>query len=257
MKDKNQYPIEERLWFAGILTMIAGSLDAYSFLFHGGVFAGLQTGNLILLGIHLGEYSLDAVIRQTLSILAFIIGTVIIRSIQLRFLITPQSDESTEQSYLRNRRKQQMNLFVISYEIVLIFMSIFLNTAGNSEIAAMLLSMVAAGELQEFRKVEGETFTPLTMTGDLRALAEAIFDESISHAEMAKKNTRRTFVLMFCFVIGAAIVGYIKTYLSTNTIFVSMIFLIILLVCLVINYIGHFKKSEYLLNEKNKVDTLN
>ena len=37
-----------------LLAATAGSLDGYTFLHQGAVFAGLQTGNLILLGVHLG-----------------------------------------------------------------------------------------------------------------------------------------------------------------------------------------------------------
>lgn len=241
MEEKSQYSIEENLWFACILTMIAGSLDAYSFLFHGGVFAGLQTGNLILLGIHLGQHSLDAVIRHTLSILAFIIGTVVIRSVQLRFLIKSKPDESPREIFLKNRRQQQLHLMVLMYEIIMIVLSVISDLLGNSEIAAMLLSMAVAGELEEFRKVRGQTFTPLTMTSDLRALAEAVFDESVSHAAAAKQNAIQTFALMFCFIVGAFSIGYTKASLSTRVIMIPIVLLIILTISILINYIKHFK----------------
>ena len=241
MVGKSQYPIEERLWFACVLTMIAGSLDAYSFLFHGGVFAGLQTGNLILLGIHLGQHSLGAVIRHTLSILAFIIGTIVIRSVQLRFLIRVKPDESPQQAFLRDRRQQQLHLVVLAYEIIMIILSIFLDMLGNTEIAAMFLSMAVAGELEEFRKVRGQTFTPLTMTSDLRALAEAVFDESVSHAATARQNVIQTFALMFCFIAGATLVGYTQKVISNRTILIPLIILIMLALALLISYVKHFK----------------
>lgn len=40
----------ERLEFGMALAATAGGLDAYTYLVHGEVFAGLQTGNFILLG---------------------------------------------------------------------------------------------------------------------------------------------------------------------------------------------------------------
>ena len=49
------YPIHERLLIGTLLTAAAGSFDAYTYLLHGEVFAGLQTGNVILLGVHLGQ----------------------------------------------------------------------------------------------------------------------------------------------------------------------------------------------------------
>ncbi|MEG0079125.1 DUF1275 family protein, partial [Enterococcus sp.] len=54
MKDK-EYPLHERLIIGVFLAAAAGGLDAYTYLFHGEVFAGLQTGNFILLGLNLGQ----------------------------------------------------------------------------------------------------------------------------------------------------------------------------------------------------------
>src|SRR5699024_4687915 len=108
-------------------------------------------------------------------------GTIVIRSVQLHFLIRLKPDASPQQTFLRNKRQQQLHLIVLAYEITMIILSIFLDMLGNTEIVAMFLSMAVAGELEEFRKVRGQTFTPLTMTSDLKALAEAVFDESVSH----------------------------------------------------------------------------
>lgn len=47
--------VHERLEFGMALAATAGGLDAYTYLVHGEVFAGLQTGNFILLGVHLGQ----------------------------------------------------------------------------------------------------------------------------------------------------------------------------------------------------------
>lgn len=50
----NKIPTYEKTFFGALLTMAAGGIDAYSYIFHGQVFAGLQTGNMILLGVNLG-----------------------------------------------------------------------------------------------------------------------------------------------------------------------------------------------------------
>lgn len=50
---ETKIPVHETLIIGILLAMSAGGLDAYTYLVHGEVFAGLQTGNLILLGIHL------------------------------------------------------------------------------------------------------------------------------------------------------------------------------------------------------------
>lgn len=76
------YPLHEQLLFGCGLTMTAGALDAYSYLAHGAVFAGLQTGNLILLGTHLGQLQLSAIGRYLTAMVAFMVGTMLVRSLQ-------------------------------------------------------------------------------------------------------------------------------------------------------------------------------
>ena len=53
--NEKPYPVHESLLIGTLLTAAAGSFDAFTYLLHGEVFAGLQTGNVILLGIHLGQ----------------------------------------------------------------------------------------------------------------------------------------------------------------------------------------------------------
>ena len=77
------YPIHERLLIGTLLTAAAGSFDAYTYLLHGEVFAGLQTGNVILLGVHLGQGQWYTAIRYLVPILAFMFGTMAARALQL------------------------------------------------------------------------------------------------------------------------------------------------------------------------------
>ena len=61
LKDR-EYPLHERLIIGVFLAAAAGGLDAYTYLFHGEVFAGLQTGNFILLGLNLGQGDFTAIL---------------------------------------------------------------------------------------------------------------------------------------------------------------------------------------------------
>ena len=84
------YPIHERLLIGTLLTAAAGSFDAYTYLLHGEVFAGLQTGNVILLGVHLGQGQWHTAIRYLVPILAFMFGTMAARALQLHASHRPQ-----------------------------------------------------------------------------------------------------------------------------------------------------------------------
>lgn len=49
-------------------------MDAYSYIGRGEVFANAQTGNMLLLGVHLSEGNIPAAIRYLCPVLAFTFG---------------------------------------------------------------------------------------------------------------------------------------------------------------------------------------
>ena len=49
-------------------------MDAYSYIGRGEVFANAQTGNMLLLGVHLSEGDIPAAIRYLCPVLAFTFG---------------------------------------------------------------------------------------------------------------------------------------------------------------------------------------
>ena len=53
MKQHKKIQMSEAFQLGAVLAVVGGFLDAYSYLFRGGVFANAQTGNIVLLGISL------------------------------------------------------------------------------------------------------------------------------------------------------------------------------------------------------------
>lgn len=203
---------QEGTIFGSLLTMAAGSIDAYSYLFHNHVFAGLQTGNIILLGINFGNYNWDNCLKYSISILAFFIGTLIIRILQ--------------RVILPNEKANIRRNVILLYEIIaLLIISIVSNVISNYW-STILLSFVAAAELQEFRRLNGGPFTPLMMTGNVRTLAETTFDFMILHDKIAKKRFINTAMIMITFAIGAAAIAFFKSLLNSYSIIVPAIILV-------------------------------
>ena len=62
------------LWFALLLTMANGFLDAHTYLARGGVFANVQTANVIFGAIDTSEGEWVAALAHLWPILAFIAG---------------------------------------------------------------------------------------------------------------------------------------------------------------------------------------
>lgn len=206
--------IHERPAFGAILTMIAGSIDAYTFILHGEVFAGLQTGNLILFGVNLGEGHFTTSLRYALSLLAFFIGTLIIRMIQ-----------RSHQYQNASKKRRQL---ILLYELALLLIVALLGPYLPSLMATLILSIAAAAELQEFRILDGSPFTPLMMTGNLRTLAETTYDAWIKKDDVAKHKFQNTSLIMITFALGAALVTILIHYVGALALLLPVILLLFL-----------------------------
>ncbi|AJA81358.1 hypothetical protein ADT67_02000 [Levilactobacillus brevis] len=201
------YPLHEQLLFGCGLTMTAGALDAYSYLAHGAVFAGLQTGNLILLGTHLGQLQLSAIGRYLTAMVAFMVGTMLVRGLQHVF---------------ENRAVNQPAL-VLWLELGLLVIVAGTTRVLPDMVITALLSLAAATELQEFRQIKGAPFTPLMMTGNFRTVAEALYDGIRYRDRAARQKAKDTLMLMGSFVVGAALVGLLYLSLGTYSVAVPIV----------------------------------
>lgn len=209
---ETQIARHERTVFGAILTLAAGGLDAYSYLVHGEVFAGLQTGNLILFGVHLGQGDLVGSGRYLVSLLAFFVGTIIVRVLQ-RHRWLGQHDPQRRQA-------------ILLYVAVVLVLAVVFSQWGAAVLGTALLSVAAAAVLQEFRRLNGGPFTPLMMTGNLRTLAETSFDALWLHEQKAWTKLRQTATIMVTFAVGAGLVALLRRWLGAATIVVPVIALL-------------------------------
>ncbi|MGL9729677.1 YoaK family protein [Enterococcus sp. DIV0756] len=198
--------IHERLEFGMALAATAGGLDAYTYLVHGEVFAGLQTGNFILLGVHLGQGHWRALIHYLIPILAFALGALLAR-------------------YLQTKIHKNQQLWFLTFEIsLLLIVGIFSPQLPNLVVNA-LLSIAAATQLQEFQRLKGKPFTSLMMTGNLRNLSTNFFEGFLQHDAAKRIAFRDTLIILSSFVLGALLNGFLVTYFNQRTILFSLIFL--------------------------------
>lgn len=191
---KNLFPSHERLLFGSLLTFTAGSLDAYSYLIHGEVFAGLQTGNLILLGINLGKMHFSTASHYLISLLAFGVGTLLIKVLQ-HVLENKGASKTTE------RR------LVLWYMTAILVLSAILQKHVPNLVGTSILSFAAAAELQEFRKLKGAPFMPLMMTGNFRTFYEALYESLFRGNTKMAQTAIDIATVIFTFFLGALLIS--------------------------------------------------
>lgn len=210
-------PTHDRLPVGALLAAAAGGLDAYTYLQHGKVFAGLQTGNLILLGASVGEGHFAKMVQYITSILMFLVGAMVARWVQQHWPIRVLPSVSRSG-------------FIIVYEMILLVIAGTFSGMWPNMLITGLLSMVAAAQLQEFRKLNGGPFTSLMMTGNVRTLAESIYDGVLErdHTAVAKGLTTGTVILSF--VAGAGVTALLTSVWGGRTIWLSAIILAVTLI---------------------------
>ncbi|WP_353989480.1 YoaK family protein [Pediococcus argentinicus] len=213
--ERTQFPIHERLVSGTLLAMAAGGLDSYSYLLHGNVFAGLQTGNLILLGTNIGSGHFGELWHYIFAILMFMIGAVIVRHLQ---------------SFYSNETKLSRQAVVVMYEIALLAVVLVVGRYVPDVLASGILSLAAAAQLQEFRKLKGGPFTSLMMTGNLRTVSEGVYDFIVKHDSKALKKSADMGSIILSFVLGALVMGFLVSLINVFAIAFSMVPLIIFLI---------------------------
>ncbi|MCD2257284.1 YoaK family protein [Agrilactobacillus fermenti] len=155
---KNQ-PIYETLLIGVLLAAVGGYMDAYTYMIRGEVFASLQSGNVILLGINLAAGRFTATVHYLVPILFFALGA------GFAYLIEHYFDKREVFIW------QQLSVLIELLGILLIgllapWLPNLLVTSG--------LSLFAAFQVQTFRKLNGHPFSTTMTTGNIKSVGAAL-----------------------------------------------------------------------------------
>ncbi|MGF2385487.1 YoaK family protein [Lentilactobacillus otakiensis] len=201
----------ERLLSGSLLVMAAGVLDSYTYMQDGGVFAGLQTGNLILTGLRIGRGNYGSIVQALVSLVMFAVGVAIIRVIQYHY--------PSERAVTRKR-------VTLVFEILVLIVVSLIAGRVSILVTTGLLALAAASQLQEFRRMKNAPFTPLMMTGNVRTLSESILDFIAQGDMKALKKAGDIMTIIGSFFIGALLNGYLIQYLHGQTILIAAVILL-------------------------------
>ena len=186
----NNIPIHELTAISVCLAVVGGFLDAYTYIFRGGVFANAQTGNMVLLGITLANRNFLKAVYYLVPISAFFFGILFTEFLKRRF-----SDNDFD-------NWQHISL---SIELVLLIVVGFLPEQMPDAVVNVMVSFVCSMQVNSFRKVKGSPYTSTMCTGNLRSATEQlglyIFDKNPD----AAIKSLRYFLIIFAFCSGAVL----------------------------------------------------
>lgn len=182
-----QDKLAESFSIAMLLALVGGYLDIYSYLARGKVFANTQTGNLVLLGYNIAQGNLEKVLYYILPISSFVGG------IWLAKIIEYKMKEGKYFDWLH---------FLLGIEIVVLFIVMFIPEGKLNVIANIMVSFVCALQVQGFRKVNGNSYSTVMFTGNLKNVAERFSHYSITKESDALENGMIYLGITLMFVIG-------------------------------------------------------
>lgn len=182
-----QDKLAESFSIAMLLALVGGYLDIYSYLARGKVFANTQTGNLVLLGYNIAQGNLEKVLYYILPISSFVGG------IWLAKIIEFKMKEGKYFDWLH---------FLLGIEIVALFIVMFIPEGKLNVIANIMVSFVCALQVQGFRKVNGNSYSTVMFTGNLKNVAERFSHYSITKESDALENGMIYLGITLMFVIG-------------------------------------------------------
>lgn len=182
----------EALPDALLLAATGGLLDAIVYLNHGHVFANAMTGNVTFLGIAFLAHKWSEIVLHLVPLAGFFAGV-------------------TTSKLLRARLGVHSILLGLSVEIAAVFALGWLPTSFPDMAFTAILAYAAAIQVATIRHVERFSYNSTFMTGNLRDVAEGLYDALTSTAvpevrEKGRAQARDLGLICLCF-LGGAILG--------------------------------------------------
>jgi uncharacterized membrane protein YoaK (UPF0700 family) len=149
------------LWFALLLTLANGFLDAHTYLVRGGVFANVQTANVIFFAIDTSERKFTAALAHVWPLLAFIAGVTLASHIK-----SGRVERTLPRPLVWTMAIQAVALVVIG----------FVPASVPHSYVTVPISFLAAMQIGLFRNIGDLVYLPVATTGNLMRFVEAGYD---------------------------------------------------------------------------------
>jgi uncharacterized membrane protein YoaK (UPF0700 family) len=192
MQPQDTSPQPAALPDAMLLATTGGLLDAVVYLNHGHVFANAMTGNIIFLGIAFTGRHWSDIVPHLVPLTGFFAGVL-------------------TSKHLRSSLGIRSILLGLMLEIATIFVAGWLPPSFPEMAFTGVIAYVAAIQVASFRRVGRFAYNSTFLTGNLRDVAEGLYDALIpsSTPETREKGLSQAWdlgLICLCF-LGGAVVG--------------------------------------------------
>ena len=180
----------ERRWVYWLLILVTGWYGAYTFSLRGGVFCNAQTANLVLMAVALGQRRWMDGLYLLIPITAYFLGTVISE-------ILP--------SPVRHFGFLRWDTYLVGFEILVLIVLGFLPMSVPDQVVQVSINFIASMQYNTFRRSEGTPMATTFCTNHIRQAGIGIARLWRKHDEDAWHTSKKHFVMLAVFCIGAGL----------------------------------------------------
>lgn len=182
-----KYPFEQSFYVFLSFAAVGGFLEAYTYLLHGGVFCNAQTGNLVLLAIHLFGGRFSEATHYLCSILAYLAGIFV--SIVLSRLL----------------KASTARIAVTAAELCALAALAFIPESASNWYTYVSVAFLCALQYNIFTECRGAALSTTFCTNNLRQAAINLYKGAAEKdKEKLKKSGVYALVILF-FALGAVL----------------------------------------------------
>ncbi|OBF33537.1 hypothetical protein A5724_18325 [Mycobacterium sp. ACS1612] len=208
------------LWFALLLTLANGFLDAHTYISRGGVFANVQTANVIFGAIDTSKREWAMALAHLWPLLAFIAGVGLASHIK-----SGRAERFVARPLVLTMAVQAVALAVIG----------FVPAAVPHSYVTVPISFLAAMQIGLFRNIGELAYLPVATTGNLMRFVEAGYAGFVDRHAESRRAFRVYGTLILTFATGALGGAYASRALGVHAIWLPAGFLAVTLCLFIID----------------------
>jgi len=178
------------LWFALLLTLANGFLDAHTYISRGGVFANVQTANVIFGAIDTSKREWTLALAHLWPLLAFIAGVALASHIK-----SGRVERAVPRPLIWTMAIQAVALAIIG----------FVPASVPHSYVTVPISFLAAVQIGLFRNIGDLVYLPVATTGNLMRFVEAGYDGFVEKRAESRRACGVYGALILAFACGALI----------------------------------------------------
>jgi uncharacterized membrane protein YoaK (UPF0700 family) len=178
------------LWFALLLTLANGFLDAHTYIARGGVFANVQTANVIFGAIDTSKREWTLALAHLWPLLAFIAGVALAAHIK-----SGRAERFVARPLVWTMAIQAVALAIIG----------FVPASVPHSYVTVPISFLAAMQIGLFRNIGELVYLPVATTGNLMRFVEAGYDGIVDRNAASRRAFGVYGALILAFASGALI----------------------------------------------------